>query len=95
MEFFRSNVIVSLLLLGLLVFMQYRLWCGSGGIIDMMHLKKQLAVEQARNDVLKKRNQTLLLQVEHLQQSQGAVEGRAREDLGMIKKGETFYQVVK
>ena len=58
MEFFRSNVIVSLLLLGLLVFMQYRLWCGSGGIIDMMHLKKQLAVEQARNDVLKKRNQT-------------------------------------
>jgi cell division protein FtsB len=87
--------ILPIILLFLLIFLQYRLWFESGGILDMLHLKKQLAAEQLRNDKLKKRNQLLLLQVKHLQKNQDAVELRARQELGMIKKDETFYQVVK
>jgi cell division protein FtsB len=86
---------LPLLMLILLGFLQYRFWFERGGILDMWHLKKQLAVEQLQNDKLKKRNQRLLLQVENLHKNQDAIELRARQELGMIKKDETFYQVIK
>lgn len=79
----------------MLVFLQYRLWFEKGGMVDMIHLKKQLSLETQQNDRLKKRNQDLLKQVEILQKNNTAIESRARGELGMIKKGETFYQVVK
>jgi cell division protein FtsB len=94
MKFPRFNLL-PVLLLGILVFLQYRLWFESGGIIEMMQLKKQLAAEQLQNEQFKKRNQLILLQLQHLQKNQDAIEQRARQELGMIKKGETFYQVVK
>lgn len=94
MKFPRFNP-MPILLLGILIFLQYRLWFEPGGIFEMMELKKQLAKEQLQNENLKKRNQLVLLQVQHLQDNQDAVELRARQELGMIKKGETFYQVVK
>ncbi len=91
---FRRIKVIPIILLILLVFLQYRLWFQSGGIFDMLHLKKQLVSETKKNDVLKQRNQKLLVEVEHLQKNQDAVEMRARQELGMIKKDETFYQVV-
>ncbi len=94
MEFRRFYLLVFMLLV-MLFFLQYRLWFGSSGILDMLQLKKQLTSEQVRNDNLKKRNQMLLLQVQELKKNHDAVESRARQELGMIKKGETFYQVVK
>lgn len=94
MNFPRFNLL-PFILLGILGFLQYRLWMEPGGIRDMIQLKKQLAVEQLQNEKLKKRNQLVLLQVQHLQKNQDAVEMRARQELGMIKKDETFYQVVK
>jgi len=94
MKFPRFNVL-PFILLGILGFLQYRLWMEPGGIRDMVQLKKQLAVEQLQNEKLKKRNQMVLLQVQNLQKNQDAVEMRARQELGMIKKDETFYQVVK
>lgn len=90
----RSKILPLILLLAL-VFLQYRLWFEPGGIIDMMRLKKKLAIETMHNDQLKKRNQELLTEVQYLQKNNNAVESRARDELGMIKKGETFYQVVK
>lgn len=86
---------LSLVLILLLGFLQYRLWFESGGILDMMHLKKELALETETNEKLKQRNMALLNQVQHLQKDKNAVESRARHELGMIKKGETFYQVVE
>ncbi len=86
--------ILSIMLVLLLIFLQYRLWFESGGIVDMMRLKKKLAVETQQNEQLKKRNQALLQQVQYLQKNNDAVESRARRELGMVKKGETFYQVV-
>lgn len=79
----------------LFIFLQYCLWFQSGGIRDMMQLKKQYKVEALQNEQLKKRNQKLIAQVKHLQKNNEAVESRARYELGMVKKGETFYQVVK
>ncbi len=92
---FRRFYIFPIILLIMLACLQYRLWFEAGGIFDMLHLKKRLVAETTQNDILKKRNQALLLEVQHLQKNQDAVEMRARQELGMIKKGETFYQVVK
>ncbi len=78
----------------LLAFLQYRLWFEPGGIRDMMQLKKELAAYQKENEKLKNRNDVLLAQVQHVKQNKEAMESRARRELGMIKKGETFYQIV-
>lgn len=90
----RGIKVLPILLVLLLMFLQYRLWFEPGGINDMMRLRKQLALHKEENDKLKKRNEGLLFQVQRMQKDKDAVESRARRELGMIKKGETFYQVV-
>lgn len=87
--------LLPILLVMLLIFLQYRLWFQSGGVIEMMKLKKALSLEQEQNFKLKQRNDLLLSQVQFLQKEKEGVESRAREELGMIKKGETFYQIVR
>lgn len=87
--------ILGVFLFGVFVFLQYHLWFESDGIRDMIRLKQTLAQQSKENDKLKKRNETLLFQIERLQKSQDASEARARNELGMIKKDETFYQIVK
>ena len=86
--------IISLLLI-MFIFLQYRLWWESGGLKDFFLMKKDLQVIQANNLKLKQRNDALLFQIERLRNSQDAIEARARNELGMIKKGEIFYQIVK
>lgn len=93
-SFLRFNIL-AILLLALLIFFQYRLWFESGGIYDMLQLKKLLMTQMNENKELKRRNEELLFQIRRFQNDQGATEARARNELGMIKKDETFYQIVK
>lgn len=86
---------IAVVLLSALVFLQYRLWFESGGIGDTAKLKQALAVQEQVNEKLKKQNDELLFQIQRLQVSQDATESRARSELGMVKKGETFYQIIK
>lgn len=90
----RSSLTI-LVLLAILILMQYRLWFESGGIQEMGHLNKKLSEQMKENAELKKRNEELLFAIKRLQNSQEALESRARSELGMVKKGETFYQIVK
>ncbi len=88
----------SLLLLGMIgviVFLQYRMWFEPGGIHDMIKLRHQLVKEARENDRIKKSNDELVSQLKRMQYSQDATEYRARNELGMIKQGEVFYQIVK
>ncbi|MCD6040065.1 MAG: ftsB [Gammaproteobacteria bacterium] len=87
--------LLPIILVLLLVFLQYKLWYGTGGIKNMVALKKQLTSQTQINDVLKKQNHELLQQVRYLRTNKDAIEARARQELGMIKKGETFYQIIK
>jgi cell division protein FtsB len=86
---------LPILLILTVAFLQYRLWFEPGGILSVMKLKKEVALQTTENDKLKKRNELLLANVQRLQKNKDAVESRARRELGMIKQGETFYQVVK
>lgn len=92
---FRQLKLMPILLTILLVFLQYKLWFDAGGILKVKQLKTQLNEKKAENNQLKQRNEDLLLQIRTLQSNDDAIESRARQELGMIKKGEVFYQVVK
>lgn len=78
----------------LLGYLQYRLWLAEGGTADLTQLEAQIADQRAENARLSARNRLLAAQVQALKEEGGAVEERARTDLGMIKSGETFIMVV-
>jgi cell division protein FtsB len=81
---------LALLLLGL----QYRLWLSDDGVRETTRLRGQIEEQQQENERLRERNRTLAAEVQDLKKGTTAIEERARTDLGMIGKSETFYQVV-
>jgi len=82
-------------LLVLLLLLQYPLWFGSGGILAVWMLNREIDAQRAENARLAERNRILATEVVDLKQGLEAIEERARAELGMIKKGETFYQVIE
>lgn len=86
---------LTVVLLVLLVLLQHRLWFGDGSFPQVWRLRWEVAQQQAENVTLQERNQALEAQVADLKHGLGAVEELARSQLGMIKQGETFYQVVR
>lgn len=87
--------LLPLILLLLLALLQYQLWFGVGSVPDAIRLKRRLDAQVSENAGLVKRNAALEAEVSDLKQGTAAIEERARTDLGMIKKGETFYQIVQ
>ena len=82
-------------LLGLLLLLQYRLWFAEGGLAEANRLQAQLEEVEAENAELTARNEALTREVIALQDGTEAVEKNARENLGLIKEGEVYYQFVE
>ena len=79
-----------LVLLGL----QSRLWLSDDGLRSVLNLRRSVAAQRAENAALEQRNAQLSAEVKDLKGGTTALEERARNDLGMVGKDETFYQVV-
>jgi len=86
--------IVILILIVILVMLQFKLWLGEGGVREVTRLEQRVETQQQRNDELLQRNERLQAEVEDLRDRLDAVEERARNELGLIKPAEEFYQVV-
>lgn len=86
--------IVLYVVAALLLLLQYPLWFGSGGVFAVWQLNRELAAQEAENAKLRERNNALDQEVKDLKQGSAAIEERARTELGMVKKGEAFYQVI-
>jgi cell division protein FtsB len=86
---------VALILLALLIGLQFKLWTGNGSMRDVDSLRAAVKKQTDENDRLRQRNQSLAADVDDLKHGEQAVEARARSELGLIKPGETFYQVVE
>ncbi|MCU7919797.1 MAG: cell division protein FtsB [Candidatus Thiodiazotropha sp. (ex Epidulcina cf. delphinae)] len=86
--------IVIAILIVLLLFLQYRLWVGEGSLAEVNNLEQE--IKQLKQELvgLRERNSALQAEVEDLRSGQAAIEERARSELGMIKEGEIFYQVI-
>ena len=80
-------VVLILLLAGL----QYRLWIGEGSLAQASRLQQQIAEQQGENERLLERNRILEAEVMELKRGMETVEERARQELGMLKEGETLY----
>ena len=85
---------VIVVLLALFLWMQYILWFSASGFFSMWRLHHELTTMVNKNQQLHQGNELLHNDVQDLQQGSLAVEDHARRDLGMVKPGETFYQVI-
>ncbi len=78
-------------LLCLLIVLQVRLWISRDGFSEVSRLRHQVELQRHENQELAERNERLAAEVGDLQNGFGAVEERARSDLGLIGDDETFY----
>ncbi len=79
----------------LLLLLQSKLWFGDASVRDVLNLKQAVKEQQVKNDQVKQRNAVLAAEVEDLKTGLEAIEERARSELGMIKKDETFIHIVE
>lgn len=77
----------------LLVVLQYRLWLGENSWPDVRRLDTEIAAQQAQLDRQQSRNAVLQARVDDLKSGLDAVEELARNNLGLIRDGETFYVI--
>lgn len=82
------------ILFTLFCLLQYRLWFGKNSIPDFMILKKEVALQVTQNANLRQRNSLLKADIHDLKIGLEAAEERARNELGLIKQGETFYRIL-
>ena len=87
------KILVGILII-LLIGLQYKLWFGDGGLSEVVQLSKELDSQKEKLRLLEERNRILEAQVLDLQNGLDAYEEKARNDLGMIKQGETFIQLI-
>jgi len=91
----RSPYWLFLVLILLLAGLQHRLWVGTGSFAQATDLKQQIADQKAENERLFERNRVLDAEVLELKKGMETVEERARHELGMVKDGETLYQITQ
>jgi len=77
-----------------LLSLQWPQWFGKGSWLRVWQLDKQLAVQRASSTTKLARNSALSAEVRDLKVGTDAIEERARNELGMIRKGEVFFQLL-
>ena len=79
----------------MLILLQYAFWGGKQNVIDLYHLNRQVDDVRNENHEFRNRNDQLHEDVIDIKSQLDAIESQARFDLGMIKPGETYYQIVR
>ena len=85
--------ILALVFALLILALQYPMWLGKGGWLQVRELDRQVEAQQQANAELKARNAALDADVRDLKQGYEAIEERARSELGMIRHDEVFFQL--
>ena len=80
-------------LLVLVALLQWRLWLGDGGVYELHEMQARIEELKEKGERLHERNAALEADVKDLKEGTDAIEERARQELGMVKEGETFVQV--
>ena len=84
---------LALVFAALILAIQYPMWLGKGGWLQVREYDRQVALQRDANAKLKARNDTLDADVRDLKTGYEAIEERARADLGMIRQDEVFFQI--
>lgn len=83
-----------IVLIALFSLLQYKLWFGTQGIAQTLEVKSSIQRELKFNQQLADRNTQLATHIKALKTNKNTIESLARQDLGMVKKGETYYQFI-
>ncbi len=86
---------VPVILALLLAVLQWRLWIGQGSIAELVSLGRQIEDHVHTNEQLRERNRRLEVEVAEFRSGFDSVEEMAREELGLVRRDETFYVVVE
>lgn len=81
-------------LIGVFFYLQFKLWVGDGSLAEVRYLENQIEQQSQENQALLERNERLQAEVHDLKSGKEALEERARNELGMVRKGETFFYLV-
>ncbi len=84
---------LTIIFVVLVALMQYPLWFGKGSWLRVWSLNNQIEVQKKINNDNQIRNNVLNAEVSDLKQGFSAIEERARNELGMTKQDEIFFQV--
>jgi cell division protein FtsB len=87
--------VLAIILVILIAAIQTQLWLGKGGWLRVWELDRQVDAQREANEKLRTRNAALDAEVRDLKTGYDAIEERARNDLGMIRQDEVFYQVIQ
>lgn len=88
------RIFVGILIL-VIVSLQARLWTGQGSLAHVSGLQEEVELRAAANESKQQRNEILKAEIKDLREGLEAVEDIARSELGLIKKGETFFLLVE
>jgi len=91
----RAVRLLTLALIALIALIQYPLWLGKGSWLRVWEIDQQIRAQREVNGKLTARNGALDAEVKDLKQGSEAIEERARNELGMIKNDEVFFQVLE
>jgi cell division protein FtsB len=83
---------LALAFVAMIVALQYPMWLGKGGWLQVRQYDAELAAQHEANVKLKARNDALDADVRDLKTGYEAIEERARAELGMIRHDEVFFQ---
>jgi cell division protein FtsB len=86
---------LALVLIVLIAALQYPLWFGKGGWLRVWEIDRELQAQRASNEKLRQRNAALEAEVRDLKNGYDAIEERARNELGMTKPDEIFYEILQ
>jgi cell division protein FtsB len=86
-------ILITLVII--LAFLQYDFWFAKDGVLEAVRLKRNISELKIASEAIAKHNAHLINEIASLKRGGAAIEHRARNDLGMIKPGEVFYQIIR
>lgn len=77
------------------IWLQYQLWFDDTGLFSNMQMSEKITSQQEINSAFDARNQVLAEEIWALKSGMDSLEAKARKELGMIKKDETFFIAIE
>ena len=87
--------LITFILVLMFLALQYRLWVGEGSYAEVRHLQDQIARQKLELKAMQQENLELRAEIDDLKNGLDAIEERARTELGMIREGEVYFQIVE
>ena len=86
---------VIVLMSFLLVALQYRLWFGEANVFEVLQLRQQMVALEQELEQLQQRNEEIDHEIQLLKKYPQMVEEQARVELGMVRRGESYFRVIE